>query len=231
MMLHRLALATALALVVAGCGSTATPSPSAVPTATPLPTTTPGPTPTASPTLVPSPSTATIDSSDPFAGQPYAMDLPVGWEALDVRTATQAGLAALTKENPGLAGFVEAFRSMPNGRLIANRLLGQAIVAISLPSQGLTLTTIGQSLTAQFESVPLLTSKPVAKPLTLPGGPALHWTLDVSLNKAGGGTTKVDESIYLLINSDTAVIVEFAGPHGGINPDEAKIIKTFRFQP
>jgi hypothetical protein len=159
------------------------------------------------------------------------MDLPVGWEVLDVSTATQPALDALTKANPGLAGFVEAFRSMPNARLLANRLLGQAIVTISLPSQGLTLATIGQSFTAQFESVPLLTSKPVAKPLTLPAGPALHWTLDVSLNKGGGGTTKVDESIYLLVSDDAAVIVEFAGPHGGVNPDEMKIIKTFHFQP
>ena len=230
-MLHRLALATAFALVVAGCASTAAPSPSAVATATPLPTIAVTPIPTASPTPIPSPSTATVDSDDPFAGQPYTMDLPVGWEVLDASTTTQAGLAALTKENPGLAGLAEAFKSLPGVRLIANRLLGQALITITLPSQGLSLETIGQSLTAQFANVPLLTSKPVAKPLTLPAGPALHWALDVSLNKAGGGTTKVDESIYLLTNSDSAVIVEFAGPHGGANPDEAKIIKTFRFQP
>ena len=116
-------------------------------------------------------------------------------------------------------------------RLAVNKLLGNALVAISIPSQGLPLATIGQSISAQFQAVPGLASKPVTESETLPSGEALHWALSLSVNKAGGGTMKVDESVHLIANATTAVLVEFVVPNGGANPDETKIIRTFRFRP
>ena len=236
-MLHRFALAIAVVVLIAGCGSNAGPTASAIAsatagaTATASATATPSPTPTASPTPSPSPSSATIDPGDPFAGQPYALDLPAGWDVLDFNATTSAAFDAFTKANPGLAGAIDAFRSLPSARLFTNTLLGDALIGLSLPSQGLPLDTIGQSLTAQFQNVHGVTSKPVAKKLTLPAGPALHWAIEVSGNKVGGGTARVSESIYLVTSGDFAILVEFVAPHGGVTPGEASIIKTLRIQP
>jgi hypothetical protein len=224
MMLHRLALAALLAAVLAGCGSAASPSPSpaaatAVPTATPAPTT----------TAAASPSTA-VRGGDPFADQPYSIDLPAGWQAYDLSTLNGASLDAFTKANPGLAGAVQAFQSMPNVRLVVNALLGNALVVIAIPSQGMSLETIGQSMSAQFQAVAGVSKVPTAETETLPAGPALHWPLTITTNKVGGGTLQVNESIHLLANDQTALLVEFVTPNGGANPDESSMIKTVRFK-
>jgi len=216
-----LALIAVIALVIAGCNSAvATPSPAA--------TITPTLTPTARPAATASLSQAA--NADPFAGQPYDIELPVGWQVLDMSTLNQASLDAFAQANPGLAGALQAFRSVPNVRLATNQLLGQAMVLLAIPSQGLSLDTIGQSLTAQFQNVPGVQGKPVATSVTLPGGPALHWPISLSANKAGGGTMKVDESVYLLADDKTAIIAEFVTPSGGTVPDEAKILSTLKFR-
>ena len=76
-----------------------------------------------------------------------------------------------------------------------------------------------------------MTPKPVAKPVSLPAGDALHWDVAISSNKVGGGTVQVDESVYLVADPHTAVVLEFVTPHGGVIPDEATIVKTLRFRP
>lgn len=223
-MLHRLALAALLAAVLAGCGSAASPSPSPA-AATAVPTATPAPTATAAA----SPSTA-VNGGDPFADQPYSIDLPAGWQAYDLSTLNGASLDAFTKANPGLAGAVQAFQSMPNVRLVVNALLGNALVVIAIPSQGMSLETIGQSMSAQFQAVAGVSKVPAAETETLPAGPALHWPLTITTNKVGGGTLQVNESIHLLANDQTALLVEFVTPNGGVNPDESSMIQTVRFK-
>ncbi len=225
-MLPKLALICALALALAGCGSSAAPSPSASAEPTPSPTAIP----TARPLPTPSASVAASGSAEPFAGQPYAMDLPAGWEVYDLSSLSPTALDAFGQANPGLAGAIRAFASTPNVRLAVNKLLGNAIVAISIPSQGLPLETIGQSISAQFQAVPGVTTKPATEAETLPAGKALHWALSISVNKTGGGKLQVDESIHLIANPTTAVLVEFVVPNGGANPDETKIIRTLRFR-
>ncbi|HEV8401485.1 MAG TPA: hypothetical protein VGQ31_00480 [Candidatus Limnocylindrales bacterium] len=223
-MLHRLALAALLATVLAGCGSAAGPSaspaePTAAPTATPAPTA----------TSVASPSTA-ANGGDPFADQPYSIDLPAGWQAYDLSTLSGASLDAFTEANPGLAGAVQTFRSMPNVRLAANPLEGNALVVIAIPSQGLPLETIGQTISAQFQTVAGVTAVPAAETETLPAGPALHWPLSITTNKVGGGTVQVDESVHLLADDKTALLVEFVAPHGAASPDESSMIQSVRFR-
>jgi hypothetical protein len=226
MMLPRLVLAFVLALALAGCGSSAAPSSS--PSAEPTPSPTAIPTATALPT--PSASVAASGSAEPFADQPYTIDLPAGWEVYDLSRLSPTALDAFGKANPGLAGAIQAFASTPNVRLAVNQLLGNAIVAIAIPSQGLPLETIGQSISAQFQAVPGVTTKPVAEAETLPAGKALHWPLSISVNKVGGGKLQVDESIHVIANATTAVLIEFVVPNGGANPDETKIIRTLRFR-
>jgi hypothetical protein len=222
MMLHRLALAALLAAVLAGCGSAASPSPSPV-AATAIPTAAPTATPAASP------STA-ANGGDPFADQPYSIDLPAGWQAYDLSTLKGPALEAFTQANPGLAGAIQSFQSMPNVRLAVNPLQGNALVAIAIPSQGLPLQTIGQSISAQFQAVQGVTKVPTAETETLPAGPALHWPISITTNKVGGGTLQVDESIHLLANDQTALLVEFVSPTGAPNPDESSMIRTVRFK-
>ncbi len=221
-MLHRLALAALLAAVLAGCGSAASSSPAAD-RGTDGRRRRPRRLPTASP------STA-ANSGDPFADQPYSIDLPAGWEAYDLSTLSGPALQAFTQANPGLAGAIQAFQTMPNVRLAVNKLQGNALVAIAIPSQGMSLDTIGQSIGAQFQAVPGVTKVPPAETETLAGGPALHWPLSITTNKVGGGTLQVNESIHLLANDKTALLVEFVTPNGAPNPDEASMIQTVRFK-
>jgi hypothetical protein len=224
MMRHRLALAALLAAVLAGCGSAASPSPSPA-AATPVPTATPAP----ATTPAASPSTA-ANGGDPFADQPYSIDLPAGWQAYDLSTLSGPALDAFSQANPGLAGAIQSFKSMPNVRLAVNALQGNALVAIAIPSQGLPLETIGQSISAQFQAVPGVAKVPTAETETLPAGPALHWPLAITTNKVGGGTLQVNESIHLLANDQTALLVEFVTPNGAPNPDESSMIQTVRFK-
>ena len=223
-MLHRLALAALLAAVLAGCGSAASPSSSPA-AATPVPTGTPALT----TTPAASPSTA-ANGGDPFADQPYSIDLPAGWQAYDLSTLSGPALDAFTQANPNLAAAIQSFKSTPNVRLAVNPLQGNALVAIAIPSQGLPLETIGQSLSAQFQAVPGVTKVPTAETETLPAGPALHWPVSITTNKVGGGTLQVNESIHLLANDTTALVVEFVTPNGASNPDEASMIQTVRFK-
>jgi hypothetical protein len=224
----RVLLAVAAALsIVAACGSAAS-SPSTTPTAAPTPLPTVAPTPTPAPT--PSASAAAVASGDPFADQPYAITLPTGWNAFDVSNLDQASLQAFTKANPTFAGPIQAFASLPNARLAVNPLLANAMVVITLPSQGLSLDTIGQSFTAQFQNVPGITSKPTAKPVTLPAGPALHWPISLSVKNVNGAATKIDESVYLLANDQTALMVVFVGPGSSSVDDEQAIVNSLRFK-
>jgi hypothetical protein len=192
-----------------------------------VPTTAPTPAPSAP--LSASPSSA-ANGGDPFADQPYSIGLPAGWVAYDLSTLSGPALQAFTQANPGLAGAIQAFQSMPNVRLAVNQLQGNALVAIAIPSQGMTLDTIGQSIGAQFQAVPGVAKVPKAESETLPAGPALHWPLSITTNKVGGGTLQVNESIHLLANDTTALLVEFVTPNGAPNPDEAGMIQTVRFK-
>ena len=219
---RRLALVAVVAILVAGCGAGSSPSPS--PSPTPVPTPTLAPTPTAVATASP--------SAGPFDGQPYALDVPDGWQTFDLSNPeSKAALDTVVSANPGLAASMKAFESLPNARMAVNSLLGNVMVSLAVPSQGLPLETIGQNFSSQFAALPGLASPRPPTSVTLPAGPALHWLLDVTANKPGGGTIVVSESVYLVVNSQAAVIVEFVVAGGGTVPTEKAIIQSFRFQP
>lgn len=222
-MRRQLAVLVALAFLVAACGVTSTPPPSSVVTAEPI----------ATPALSATASGSSNASTEPFAGKPYTLAVPDGWKAFDLSNpASKAALNTFVQVNPAFAAGVQAFESTPNVWLAVNPLLGNALVVLPIGSQGLALDTIGRSLTAQFLLVPGLASPPpVAQPTSLPGGDALHWDMSLTANKAGGGTVHVEESVYLFVSAQTAVIVEFVTPGGGVRSNEATIIQSFRFRP
>jgi hypothetical protein len=227
---RRLGIILVFAIVASGCGS-ATPSPSPAPTPAPTaaPTPTPSPTPPPSPSPTPEPSAAA--GADLFAGLDYSIDLPIGWEGFDLSgPGKQAAIDAFSKENPGLAGSVEMFQALPGARMAINTLLGNVLIAVPMPAQGLSLETIGQSLTAQFGMVPGVEKPPVPQPVTLPAGDALHWVVPIETNKVGGGTARIEESLYLVVGGDTAVMVTFVMPPGGTVPDEAMIMESLEFR-
>jgi hypothetical protein len=217
-----------LALIAASCIAIACSS--ATPSATPTVTEAPAPTATPTPLPTPEPSPTTLD---PFSGQPYTLTLPAGWTVLNPSdTSMKASLDAFVAANPRLAAAIAAFRSQPNIRMGVNTVLGNVLIVLPIPAAaGIPLETLGQSFTAQFKSVPGVTSKVVASPVTLPAGKALHWDLMISANKTGGGTVHVDESIYLLENASTVVLLEFVTPQGGGVPQEQAIVKSFAFRP
>jgi hypothetical protein len=160
------------------------------------------------------------------------MTLAAGWTVLNPSdTSTKASLDAFVAANPALAGAISAFQSVPNIRMVVNPVLGNALIVLPIPTGGLPLSTLGDSFTAQFKNVPGLTSNVVATSVTLPAGDALHWDLQLSANKSGGGTIHVEESIYLVENATTAVLLEFVAPQGGGVPQEQAIIQSFAFLP
>ena len=223
---RRLALIAVAAVLVAGCGASSSPSPSPSPTPSPTPTVAPTPSPT--PTAVPTPS----PSVGPFDGQPYALDVPDGWQTFDLSNPdSKAAIDAVAGANPGLAASIKTFESLPNVRMSVNSLLGNVMVSLAVPSQGLPLETIGQNFSSQFAAIPGLASPRPPTTVTLPAGPALHWLLHLTAKKPGGGSFVVTESIYLVVNSQAAVIVEFVVLGSGTVPTESAIIQSFRFQP
>jgi hypothetical protein len=237
----------ALALV-AGCGaaapsgrdietatpttlSVASPTPRVAPVATPAPTVTPITTP--APTVEPSPSAAIAPAGkiDPFAGQPYRLRLPAGWQAYDLNdAASQAAFDAYARSNPQMAEAIDSFLTNPNVRMVVNPLLGNAVIVMALPSQGLPLETIGASLTAQFRIVPNVIRAPVAKSVTLPAGSGFQWNIAISSPNGLGRPIRVNESVYLVTDGPTAFVAVFVKPKGGVLPDETKIIKSLRFR-
>lgn len=225
-MSRRLLSLSAVAILVAACG-TAQPTPSPVITAAP----TTAPLPTAAPTPTQA-SVATPVPTAPFSGQPFALTLPDGWQTFDL--SDPAGIAALdafVAANPEMGGSIEAFKKLPNVTLAVNSLLGNVIVALSLPTGGATLEQLSTTFTAQFAAVPGVAEAPVPENRTLPIGPAVHWTIKIEANKPGGGTYQVGESVYLVANDTTAVLVEFVEVAGGGIPQEQQIINSLAFTP
>lgn len=212
-----------LAFVAAACGASA--NPTASPSASAPPVATPSPMPSAT-------ASAVAASGDPFANRPYTLTVPVGWQTFDLSNpSAKTGFDAFAQANPAFSTALQAFESSPNVWLAVNSLLGGAVVVLPLSSQGLPLETIGQSLTAQFATIAGVASPgPVAEPTTLPGGDAIHWEVSLNVNKTGGGTYTVVESLYLFANAQTAAIVEFVNPSGGVLPDESSIIDSFEFR-
>jgi hypothetical protein len=217
-----------VAIFVAACGSSgpsASPGTTIGPTVGPTQATANGA--TVGPTLG-----ATAEPTGPFDGQAYAMDLPEGWTIFDLEDpAGAAALDAFVAANPEMAGAIEAFKSLPNVTMAVNALVGNVIVSLSLPTGGLPLESIAASFTAQFAAVPGITSAPQAEMITLPVGPAAHWALTIQANDPGGGTSTVAESIYLVANDTTAVLVEFVDSAGTGVPQESQIIQSLRFTP
>lgn len=218
-----------LSLILAGllataCGSVQ-PSPS--------PVVTPAPTPVATPTAAPTPaSTPSPRPTGPFAGQPYALDLPAGWEAFDLSDpAGAAAIDAFIAANPEMGAAVQAFKALPNVTMAVNLLLGNVVVSLATPTGGLPLDTLATSFTAQFAAAPGIVSPPEPAELALPVGRAIHWDITLEANDPGGGTYQVGESVYLVANDTTAVLVEFVEVAGAGVPQEQQIIQTLRFTP
>lgn len=223
---RRLVSMIVVGMLAAACG---TGQPSASPAITAPPTVAPTPTPAATPTAAPTP---TPGPTSPFAGQAYAFDLPAGWTTFDLKDPSgTAALDAFVAANPEMGTSIEAFKKLPNVTMAVNMLIGNVIVSLSLPTGGLTLDVLATSFTSQFAAVPGIKTPPVAENLTLPVGPAVHWAIKVEANKPGGGTYEVGESVYLVANDTTAVLVEFVVVGGAGVPQEDQIIKSLRFTP
>lgn len=229
---RRLPSTLLVGILVAACG-TAQPSPSPVETVpgatseivTEAPSTAATPAPeTAAPT--------TAATAGPFDGQPYAMDLPEGWVTFDLSDpAGEAALDAFVQANPDMAAAIEAFKALPNVTMAVNQLLGNVMIALSVPTGGLTLEAVAATMTTQFLAVPGVVGEPQAEQITLPAGPAVHWDLTIEANDPSGSTYQVGESIYLVANDTTAVLVEFVEAGGVAIPQEAEIIQSLRFTP
>ncbi|MBI2781076.1 MAG: hypothetical protein HYX55_04680 [Chloroflexi bacterium] len=225
-MARRLVSIVVVGMLAAACG-TGQPSPS--PAITVAPTVAAAPTPAPTPTPGP---TATPKATGPFVGQAYALDLPAGWTTFDLKDPSgTAVLDAFVTANPEMAASIEAFKKLPNVTLAVNVLVGNVVVSLSLPTGGLTLDVLATSFTSQFAAVPGIKTPPVAENVTLPVGPAVHWDIKVEANKPGGGTYEVGESVYLVANDTTAVLVEFVVVGTAGVPQEDQIIKSLRFTP
>jgi len=225
-MSRRLPPLLSIALLVAACGST---TPTAAPP-TPEPTVAPTPTPevtaAATSTAVP----ATAAPVDPYAGQAYRLTLPEGWLSFDMTDpAGQAALDAFVEANPDMASSIEAFKVLPNLVMAVNQDLGNVVVSTSVPTLGLTLDVLAATFTTQFAAVPGVQEVPQAESMTVTAGPAVHWHLTIEANNASGGTYTVGESIYLVANDTTAVLVEFVEVNGAPVPQEDQIIQSLRF--
>lgn len=224
-MIRRLTASIAVAVLVAACGSstpTAAP-PTTAPTAAPP---TVAPTASAVPTLLPSPTAA-----GPYANANYSLTLPEGWVSFDMSDpAGQAALDAFVTANPDMAASIEAFKKLPNVVMAVNQLLGNVVVSVSIPNAGMTLDVIAASFTTQFGALPGVKEAPTPDDVTLPAGPAKHWHLDIEANKPSGGTYTVGESIYLVANATTAVLVEFVEVGGSAVPQEQQIIQSLAFK-
>lgn len=205
-------------MLAAACGSA---TPSVIPAATVAPTVVP----TQAPTATPAP-------TSPFAGQDYALDLPAGWLTFDLSNpAGQAALNAYVEANPDMAASIAAFQALPNVTMAVNQLLGNVVISLSTPTGGLSLDVIGTGFTAQFAAVPGVRTPPLAEELTLPVGPALHWDIVLETTEPGGGTSEVKESVYLVANDATAILVEFVEVAAVGVPQEDQIIQSLRFTP
>jgi hypothetical protein len=223
---HRLLSVNVAAMLVAACG-TSEPSPSVVitPGPTEAATATAPPASTSAPTVAPTP-------TSPFAGQPYSMDLPDGWTIFDLADpAGSAALDAFVAANPEMAGPIEAFKALPGVTMAINPVLANVVVSLAVPTGGLTLEVLATSFTAQFAAVPGVVTPPQPNDVVLPAGPAVHWDITIEANNPGGGTNQVHESVYLIANDTTAVLVEFVEVTGAGIPQEAQIIQSFRFTP
>ena len=215
--------------VLAGACGTSQPSPSPAPVITAAPTSVTAPSAAPTPTAAPTPSPA---PTSPFAGQPYSLVLPDGWVTFDLSDpAGSAALDSFVVANPEMAGAIEAFRQLPNVTLAVNPLLGNVVVSLSSPTGGLSLDVLAASFTAQFAAVPGVVTAPQPENLTLPVGPAVHWHIDIQANDPGGGTYQVGESVYLVANDTTAVLVEFVEVAGAGVPQEQAIIDSLAFTP
>lgn len=226
-MIRRLTATIAVALVVAACGNnTPSAAPPASATATVAAITTAAPTPTAAPTVLPSPTPA-----GPYVNADYSLTLPEGWVTFDMKDpAGQAALDAFVAANPDMAGSIEAFKALPNVVMAVNQLLGNVIVSLSTPTGGLSIDVVAASFTSQFAAVPGVKEAPQPNDVTLPVGTAKHWRLIIEANNPSGGTTTVGESIYLVANSTTAVLVEFVEVGGTAVPQELQIMQTLAFK-
>ncbi len=224
-------LSVLTAMLVAACG-TAQPSPSAVATV-------PGPTSeivTEAPSgMTPAPGTAAPSagvSPGPFDGQPYALDLPEGWVAFDLADpAGAAALDAFVAANPDMAAAIDAFKALPNVTMAVNQAAGSVLIALSVPTGGATLEAVKATMTTQFAAVPGIVGVPQPEQVTLPAGPGVHWDLTIEANDPNGTTYQVGESVYLVANDTTAVLVEFVEADGVPVAEEDQIIQTLRFTP
>lgn len=226
-MIQRLTSVIGVAVLVAACGTT---TPTAAPP-TPVPTVaatpTEAPTPTPEPTVAPTPTAP----PSPYAGQAYSLTLPEGWVIFDMTDpAGQAALDAFVAANPAMAGPIEAFKKLPNVVMAVNQLLGNVVVSLSIPTSGLSLDVIAASFTTQFAAVPGIKEAPVPEDVTLPAGPGKRWHLVIEANNPSGGTYSVGESIYLVANDTTAVLVEFVEVGGTPVPQEQQIIQSLAFK-
>ena len=141
-----------------------------------------------------------------------------------------AALDAMAAANPGMAPMIQTLETSKLYKVSANQLTGDLIVTAALPAQGLSLAQIGQALTAQFALIPGASTPPSPDPTSLPAGDALHWPITVSANNTAGKPFTASESVYLVSNGRTAVLVEFVTPAGGVAADEGSILDTLAFK-
>jgi hypothetical protein len=167
-----------------------------------------------------------------FAGQPYSIDLPAGWQGFDpTDPADQATTDALLTANPALTGPFRAFQSTSNVRAAVQLALNNVLVVVPMTVGGSSLERLGQTVTNQLKLIPGLVGVPAPTVVTLPAGRGLHWDVTIVISSVTGVPTQVHESVFLLGQGETAVRLEFVSVGGRLISDEGPMLGTFRFAP
>ncbi len=215
-----------LSLLIAACGGSATPEPSAAPTATPAPTPTATPAPTAEPTATPEPSASvstgeigqTGTVSVPEIG--FTITLADGWRAIPL---TEEGLAAIRDAVPEGSDVADLLESQA-GDLAASGLklwafdydtasladgFASNMNVIAQPAvPGLTPSLLGTLAQAQLEGLEGVSDFSVTD-VRLPAGDAVEATYQLDQTLDSGETVSALGTQYYLATDEHIYIVTF----------------------
>jgi hypothetical protein len=249
---------TGVAVIAAGCGSSAASAgPSAGASAAPsvasaAPSETPAPSEMASPSAS---SSASTEASPSAAGGPvgttgrivdetkgFAVTLPDGWIRYDLAGADlEQRLGAATgnmtpEAQEGLKQQLEAlsaagltfFAIGPN----ASPNFATNLNIIALPAGGMTLDTLEQLNVAQLEAMGTIAGDVTTERVTLPAGEALHLRYAIKTPGVDGVEIAPTVDQYLIVGGDQQFIVTFSGLDDGTLEGDAKAtVESFELLP
>lgn len=201
-----------LAIVVTGCGGTATTSASPAASAEPPSSVAPSVKPSPSTTIAPSASAgASIATSGRIAipDHGFAVTLPDGWTRIDLQSDDiEALIQAAGAQNPELANvYSQQIRALVAQGLVLfafgpDATTGTNLNILSAPSMGLTLDFLEQANLAQLKS--LAEGNVTSERVTLPAGEALR--LRYTIAAASGMPSPTIEQ-YVLVNGDKQLVI------------------------